>query len=233
MMKFISNFALALMFSVSAASTAFAQELLQSTSIDPIQSSSSATSSASSQSTVIVSVNVGHCAELVQVYRKGACLAATEYLSYLRSGTIQYKYFTQYLRKELEAGGLALKDIRTSEDELAELQIKGAKKSATEWLTSLRKGTTQYKAFVDYVRQDLNVFNLPLSAIGTTEAELAELRVKGAKMTATEYLSYLRSGTIQYKYFTQYLRKELEAGGLTPEDIGSSEFELQEHQSKS
>ena len=43
---------------------------------------------------------------------------------------------------------------------------------------------------------------------------------------ATKWLNYLRNGTDLYNSFISYLRRELEAGGLTPEDIGTSDTEI-------
>lgn len=207
MMKFISNLLVVLISLSAMASIGFSQELHEDVDVEP-------------------------CAEMVQVYRKGACMSAILWLTYLRNGTDQYEHLTQYVREELEAGGLTLADIRSSEDELTQLQVLGAKTAAAEWLHFLRNGTTQYAAFEKYVYKELVAFDLTLEDIGTSKKELAELRVKGAKKAATEWLKYLRDGTEQYVYLAQYVRDELKAGGLTLEDIGSSEFELQEYQAK-
>jgi hypothetical protein len=44
---------------------------------------------------------------------------------------------------------------------------------------------------------------------------------------ATNWLNHLRDGTDMYDSFIGYLRRELEAGGLTPEDIGTSDAEIE------
>jgi len=43
---------------------------------------------------------------------------------------------------------------------------------------------------------------------------------------ATKWLNYLRNGTDQYDSLIGYLREELSKGGLTPEDIGTSDAEI-------
>jgi len=43
---------------------------------------------------------------------------------------------------------------------------------------------------------------------------------------AQKWLKYLRSGTYQHDSSLEYLREEVQKGGLTLEDIGTSEEEL-------
>ncbi|MEX0918619.1 MAG: hypothetical protein WDZ85_01490, partial [Candidatus Paceibacterota bacterium] len=70
-------------------------------------------------------------------------------------------------------GNLSLADIGTSEEELAELWVKGCTTKAHKWLGHLRNGTDQYDSFIGYVREEARKGNLSLADIGTSEEELA------------------------------------------------------------
>ncbi len=60
---------------------------------------------------------------------------AREFLRYLRSGIDgQDSYYLECLRGEVQKGGLTLKDIGTSEEELKELLAKSYKASAQAFL---------------------------------------------------------------------------------------------------
>jgi len=50
---------------------------------------------------------------------------------------------------------------------------------------------------------------------------------------AQQWFKFLRKGTIQYERIIRYLHQSLEAGGLTPEDIGTTETKIQELRVKS
>jgi len=51
--------------------------------------------------------------------------------------------------------------------------------------------------------------------------------MEGHKKKAQKWLEYLRSGTDYYESFLEYLRREVQKGGLTLKDIGTSEEELE------
>ena len=104
--------------------------------------------------------------------------AAVEWLGYLRNGTEMYDSFIGYLHREVGKGKLSLADIGTSEEELAKLRVKGAKTAAEKWLGYLRKGTDMYESFIGYLHREVGRGKLSLADIGTSEEELAELRVK-------------------------------------------------------
>ena len=105
---------------------------------------------------------------------------AAMYLGYLRKGTTQYDSFISYLRREVQNGGFSLADIGTSEEEIAELRIKGCKTYALHFLALLRNGTTQYDSFISYLRREVQNGGFSLAAIGTSEGELAGVPVKAA-----------------------------------------------------
>lgn len=48
------------------------------------------------------------------------------------------------------------------------------------------------------------------------------------RVEAQKWLAYLRDGTDQYDSFIGYLRREVQKGGLSLADIGTSEEELEE-----
>ena len=47
-------------------------------------------------------------------------------------------------------------------------------------------------------------------------------------LEAQKWLGYLRNGTDMYEDYIDYLRSEVKKGGLTLQDIGTSEEELKE-----
>jgi hypothetical protein len=53
------------------------------------------------------------------------------------------------------------------------------------------------------------------------------LRVESCKATAAKWLSCLRDGTNEHRISIEYLYKELKAGSLVPEDIGTSDAEIE------
>ena len=153
---------------------------------------------------------------------------AQKWLESLRSGTIHYDGALWSLRRDVLGGGLTLEDIGTSEKELEELRVKGCKNLAQELLESLRSGIDRYESFLKCLRKEVQKGGLTLEDIGTSEEELEELRVKNCKALAQECLDFLRSGADNYESFLEYLRKEVQKGGFTLEDIGTSEEELEE-----
>ena len=165
--------------------------------------------------------------ELKKLRVKGCKISAQKWLEYLRSGTDQYESFLRYLLEEVKEGGFTLKDIGTSEEELKKLRVKGCKISAQNCLEDLRSGTEYYKSSLEDLHSDLRDGGLTLKDIGTSEEELENLRVKGCKISAQNWLKDLRSGTDLYESFLECLRSDLQNGGFTLEDIGTSEEELE------
>lgn len=99
-------------------------------------------------------------------------------------------------------------------------------KSAQEWLTYLRRGTGEYRSFLECFRREVRKGSLSLEKLGTSEEELECLRVLGCKTAAIQWLECIRRGTKQYESCLEYLRRELKAGGLSLADIDTSEEEL-------
>ena len=171
--------------------------------------------------------NIGTSDAEIETLRVKSCKnAATKWLNHLHNGSDQYEVSIGYLRWELEAGGLTTENIGTSDAEIEALRIKGCKNAATKWLNHLRSGTYQYDSIISDLRRELKAGGLTPESIGTSDAEIEALRIKGCKKAATKWLNYLRNGTFHCDSFIEYLRKELEAGGLTPENIGTSDAEI-------
>jgi hypothetical protein len=160
--------------------------------------------------------------------KKKAREEAQKWLKRLRSGIEHYEICLGFLLEEAQKGGLTLEDIGTSKEELEQLRIKGCKAEARRWLEYLRSGTGHYDTFLKYLREEVQRGGLTLEDVGTSEEELEQLRIKYFKANAQYWLEYLRSGTGHYDLSLKYLREEVQKGGLTLEDIGTSEKELEE-----
>jgi hypothetical protein len=79
-----------------------------------------------------------------------------------------------------------------------------------------------------WLRRNLQNGGLTLEDIGTSEKELRQLRVEGCKIAAKLWLNALRREPDQYDNHLRWLRRNLQNGGLTLEDIGTSEKELRQ-----
>ncbi|MBP7006010.1 hypothetical protein KBB27_02730 [Patescibacteria group bacterium] len=148
-------------------------------------------------------------------------------LASLRRGAEQYALLMRSFRAEVRDGGLSLADLGTSEEELKELELLGLKTAALGRLEFLRKGTTHYEDFLRYLREEAEKAGLSLVDLGTDEEELKRLRVLGCKTTALGWLQHLRKGIEQHEAFFEYFRQEVEKGGLSLTDLGTSEEELE------
>lgn len=101
------------------------------------------------------------------------------------------------------------------------------KRMALWWLHILRGPTIIYVDAIASIQKYLKAGDLCLADIGTTEAELEENRVRGCKTLALHWLEKLRDGTITYKTTITSLCNTLFEGSLHPEDIGSSDREIE------
>ena len=94
------------------------------------------------------------------------------------------------------------------------------------WLGHLREGAFSYDEYIQCIREEARNGNFSLAAIGTSEKELEELRVKGCKTAALIWLGYLRKGSKNYDSYTQYILKDVAKGGFSLKEIGTSKEEL-------
>ncbi len=170
-MKIFSQIALAFAF-FTAAAAASAQQAVESTSL----ASENLSAGGAVSYHRAYSTDTSPCAKILQVVRKGACTAAAENLATLRHGTESYEYFTNAFREEMAITGLKLQDFKTSEAELQELRVFGAKLSALRYLVVLRKGTPSYKHFLHSLREELKTGGLNPADIGASEFELEDMR---------------------------------------------------------
>src|SRR3990172_2095411 len=106
-------------------------------------------------------------------------------------------------------------------------------KRAVKSLERLREdfGGYRYKKCLKHLRMVVRKSGLTLEDIGTSEEGLEKLRVNCCKKSAEEYLKDLREGIYPYNHTLgdtlECLRREVKNGGLTLEDIGTSEEELE------
>lgn len=96
-----------------------------------------------------------------------------EHPRFLHDGEEAYDWFIYHIRKEAREGNFSLADIDTSEDELAQLRIRGFKISARHWLCLLREGTEICRWYIGRIREVARECDIPLADIGTSEDELA------------------------------------------------------------
>lgn len=102
-----------------------------------------------------------------------------------------------------------------------EKRMRGAKR----WLGCLRRGEYPYGLYIQLLRDEVKDGLFMLQDIGTSEAELGELCVKGAKVVAKVWLSHIRENP-GHPACTRFLVQEIKSGGLTPADIGTTVEEL-------
>ncbi|MFH1183048.1 MAG: hypothetical protein V1690_02190 [Candidatus Moraniibacteriota bacterium] len=145
-------------------------------------------------------------------------------LTELRKGTEIYDRLIRELRSDVTKAGLTLTEIGTSEEELKKLRIKA---SAMRNLRYLRKNSDSFRLFLCDFRKYVAKGGFSLSEIGTSEAELEELRIKGHKASAIKTLDYLRKGSITPSFDLRELVRDIVEGGLTLSDIGTSKEELE------
>jgi len=117
------------------------------------------------------------------------------------------------------------------------------KTQAITWLNVLRGGTRVYANAIVQINFNLNMAGLTLRDVGTSDAEIAQLRVNCHKQTAEGLLRRLREApclrreSASRRNFTEgpicedstfydWLHEELRGGGLTLAQIGSSEAEI-------
>ncbi|MFC1733573.1 hypothetical protein ACFL6I_25015 [candidate division KSB1 bacterium] len=102
---------------------------------------------------------------------------------------------------------------------------------AGELLERLRSGDSKTPVIdLSTLFGDLNQSGLTPEDIGTTEAELEQMRIAGFKQQATEQLARLRESKSEGKpkrVHLLLLESYLSRGGLTPEDIGTTQTELE------
>ena len=102
--------------------------------------------------------------------------------------------------------------------------------NAGHWLEILERGTISYRQHQMYeglFRTELDKCGQTLENVGTSEEKLHGLFVASCKAEANYLLGFLRDREVTSpKVFVGRIREALDAGGLTPDNIGSSGDEL-------
>jgi len=163
-------------------------------------------------------------------------------LQALREGSEEYDYYLRNLREELTEGGFKLKDIKTTEEELDQLRVKGCKTVAEKHLENLRQRTIEkhfeniqhemfnYRFALKTLREKTAEGGFNLEYINTNDVELEQLRIKNCKISAREWFESLQgeltSGDFEYNIGGLY--SELRAGKITLKDINTSRKEVKQ-----
>lgn len=117
--------------------------------------------------------------------------------------------------------GLTLADIGISAKDIVEYKSRSAKAGVAGMLTALRRGNSRYARWICYIRQYLVDKNLSLADIGSSEEELASLKLKGHKTAVQKWLHCIRDG-YNYRLCCKLIVRELKAGRLQLSDFGTS-----------
>lgn len=120
------------------------------------------------------------------LYMNDYSIQARRYLKLLRDGTNLYDNILDRLHRELKSGKLTFKDIDTSDDEIKKLRILGCKLAAIRWLQALRRGVhvNVSVSYIYYMYHELEVGELSLEDIGTTDTEVQLFKQKRCVATS-------------------------------------------------
>jgi len=152
--------------------------------------------------------------------------SARIWLDRFQRGDSKYPQHIGQFWGDLINAGLLLADLGIDEAKLEELRRLGIKTAAQEWLDCIRGRKYKYDVCVVYLRQVLKNSGFSLADIGTTEAELEELRIDYFKTAAQAQLKCLRDGTSGYKRHMQLLYQEVKNGNLSLIYIGTDDLEI-------
>lgn len=175
---------------------------------------------------IVILVNNLLTEEVKEEVENPYIVSAKKDLDQLRLGTADYEIYLNCLGYSMGDGSLSLADIGTDCKELEELCMKGYKLEAERSLEYLREGTSQYDFWLRHLQKELKKGDFSLADIGIDEKGLEELRIKGCKVSAEEYLSFLRNGTSSHEFFLKCMMEELRKSNLSLEDIDTNEDEL-------
>jgi hypothetical protein len=97
---------------------------------------------------------------------------------------------------------------------------------ATQWLEFFEDYPEYHRLCYDGLCSELKASHLTPEDIGTTEAHIQELHLKGCRVAALEVFNELVSAPEDHHILLPRLWRELEAGKLTLEDIGKTGAEI-------
>ena len=140
------------------------------------------------------------------------------------------------VRQHASDAGVTLEEIGTSEKKLKGLLVKGNIAASKDWLRLAReraeKGDVEME--VKRVRQHASDAGVTLEEIGTSEKKLKGLLVKGNIAASKDWLRLAREraekGDVEME--VKRVRQHASDAGVTLEEIGTSEKELEELLSK-
>ncbi len=89
-------------------------------------------------------------------------------------------------------------------------------------------GTEFYNAFFRYLYEMVQKGKLTFEDIGTSEEEFGRVRTRRASTTPCQWFRSLSLGTELLDSFLAHLRKELQENGVTLQDIGVREEQLEQ-----
>jgi len=136
-----------------------------------------------------------------------------------------------YIREYAKKANITLADIGTSEEEIASLLKTSYISEATKWLqlTRERANSGDMDSHVGYLREYVEKAGITVEDIGTTEEEIASLLKTSYISEARTWLKLTRKRASQQNVELEigYLRQYANLAGITLEQLGTSETELQ------
>ena len=140
----------------------------------------------------------------------------------------------EILNANLNAAGLTLADIGTSLNEIQKMRVTTAKSAVDDWLKLMHgrfSSVHDHDVYANYLREDLAAAGLKLGDTGMSETALAKLRVQVATACAKGWLERLEEGVkslVRFDSFVRYLMVDLDEGGLTLRNLGTSQKRLRQ-----
>lgn len=133
-----------------------------------------------------------------------------------------------HVREYTQKAGCTLEYIGTSEKELAKLRIRGYESEAKKWLGHARNTSSGDRdSCIGYIQKYTQKAGCTLEYIGTSEKELAKLKIEGYESESKKWLGYARNTSFSYRSSNiNRIRKYTQKAGCTLEYIGTSEEEL-------
>lgn len=143
-----------------------------------------------------------------------------------RNGNREDYYNSESLNRAIAILGVKPKHVGTTKEEIEGFERQEWKRKALECLEDIKKGEDMFLVFEDIFSYYLSCGKLTLEDLGITQEDLDLWKKKSYINPSKSYLGVLRHGGIRFKKYIVPLLGCMNLGGLTPEDIGSSEEEL-------
>lgn len=112
-------------------------------------------------------------------------------------------------------------------DQSSEAQLGKCQKIANDCLAHLRRGTREYRYYVEVLEKALRLMNInPEDFEGATKEDIKKYHSFGYLINIQSHLNTLRLGATLPDFELKLMRANLEAAGLTILDIPTTEEEL-------